>query len=350
MPTLLLNMRLPLTEEHISLYDSPGPLFHRWLPDGDRDAIALPTGETDSTLKVWFERLGFVEGGFVRFAHRRHEVDASVVARQAKLEGGPLYCRLDVRGAEETLAAVREDRVDDDNYVRLGRRLAKRVLFPPVRRFISILRITYGQYWLQELPEWDSRQESLGTYLGRGVIDWSLDGGRNWREFFPGQRAWAPVVGSPWEHDLRYITREDWTTVAQAIAQGYEPSVGAESLSRAHELFAQGNPRYAIIEAVTALEVALHEFVRRRSAEIAGVQNWLSAFWNLPIKAQLAVAASFIGGFSEREMKALVKLIDARHNIVHEGRMGDDVSSLDLPIVLGMIARLLEGPGSNSQC
>jgi hypothetical protein len=340
-------MRLFLTEEHVDPNAPPGPFFHRWLPDGARDAISLETGEAGCSLKVWFERCGFVdEAGFIRFTHRQHEVDASIVERQAKLEAGPLICLLELRDVpEETLAAVREDRVGDDLYVRLGKRLVKRSLFPFVRRFISVLRITYGQYWLRELPEWDSRQESIGNYLGRAAIDWSLDGGQTWRAFCPEERVWAPVVGGPREHFFRYITHEDWAAIAHAVREGYEPSVAAESLGRAHELLEQGNARYAIIEAVTALEVALHEFARRRAAGIAGLQDRLSAFWNLSVSTQLATVASFIGGFTEREMKAALELIAARHGLVHEGQRVNELSSLDIPTVLRLIARFLDGPG-----
>jgi hypothetical protein len=55
MPTLLLRFRLRLESPPIasgSLYIPGlfGPQFHRWLPDGKRDAITLETGESDTTL------------------------------------------------------------------------------------------------------------------------------------------------------------------------------------------------------------------------------------------------------------------------------------------------------------
>lgn len=229
--------------------------------------------------------------------------------------------------------------------MRLAKRLVRRSFFPCVKRFISILRITYGQYWLREPPEWDSRQESIGNYLGRAAIDWSLDGGQTWHAFHPEEPAWPPVVGSPRDHYFRYITHEDWAAIAQAVGEGYEPSLAAESLGRAHEFLEEGNVRYAIIEAATALEMALDEFVRRRSAGIAGLQDPLSAFWSLPVRTQLAAAISFIGGFTEREVKTALELIAAWHDLVHEGRKVNEFSSLDIPAVFRLIARFLDGPG-----
>jgi len=37
-----------------------GPLFDRWLPDGQKDAVALNTGDSHATLTVWFARMGYM--------------------------------------------------------------------------------------------------------------------------------------------------------------------------------------------------------------------------------------------------------------------------------------------------
>ena len=62
MPTLLLRFRARVHHPRLPVHwIGSGPLFHRWLPDGEKDAIPLDTGEPDVELRVWFERLGFVD-------------------------------------------------------------------------------------------------------------------------------------------------------------------------------------------------------------------------------------------------------------------------------------------------
>src|SRR5437763_17048415 len=80
---------------HISRHDIPhaevhGPRFHCWLPDGERDAVELNTEESAARLRVWFERHGHMENGFIKFADREHTLDRSVIPMQGMLEAGPL--------------------------------------------------------------------------------------------------------------------------------------------------------------------------------------------------------------------------------------------------------------------
>jgi hypothetical protein len=186
MCTLLLKFAYVL-ERH-ELDDHPaGPLFHCWLPDGERDAITLGGAAEDFTLKLWFERFGYVdEFGYIRHHHHRREVDPNVVPKQAVLDAGALLGSIELRDvSSEALAAV-EGAVDGDpNYIALGKRIVKRILEPAVSRLLKILRINYGQYWLREYEPWDSRKASIGAHCDNFQPNWSLDGGANWSRFSP---------------------------------------------------------------------------------------------------------------------------------------------------------------------
>ena len=95
MTTLLVKFALYLDD--LSDKSRPqGPLFHRWLPDNENDAITLKA-EAKSSVKVWFERRGHVPNGFIEYDVSRREVDPSIVRRQCKLDGGPLFGKAEIQ-------------------------------------------------------------------------------------------------------------------------------------------------------------------------------------------------------------------------------------------------------------
>jgi hypothetical protein len=79
MSALLIRFKIELANPDFASYEPHyGPLFHRWLPDGDHDAIVLKTDDPNLELKVWFERRGFVENGNIQYSPSRFEVDPAV--------------------------------------------------------------------------------------------------------------------------------------------------------------------------------------------------------------------------------------------------------------------------------
>ena len=89
MTTMLLKFRINLELYELqTLNRNHGPLFHRWLPDGQQDSIVLDTGHPNSDLEVWFERRGFVDDGWIRFDYKRREVDPEIMSKQGVLDAG----------------------------------------------------------------------------------------------------------------------------------------------------------------------------------------------------------------------------------------------------------------------
>jgi len=89
-----------------------GPQFARWLPDGEQDALAVETDDSDATLTVWFERHGFIDGGgFIRFDASRREVDPAIVPRQVPLQAGHLRGKVTLRNVEAVASAPAAFRV-----------------------------------------------------------------------------------------------------------------------------------------------------------------------------------------------------------------------------------------------
>jgi hypothetical protein len=65
-----------------------GPLFHRWLPDGEKDGITLNTQVPNTSLRVWFKRWGFVSDGQIEFKLNEEKVDSGIMSKQGVLEAG----------------------------------------------------------------------------------------------------------------------------------------------------------------------------------------------------------------------------------------------------------------------
>ena len=194
------------------------PVFHRWLPDGEKDALSFDTKDPNITSKIWFERWGEVEHGMIEYRPGKREYDPALISKQGYLVAGPLFGLLSIDNiSEEDAALLRENKTSDPGYIRLGKKVVQDQISPQIARFIRILRITYGQYWLQQFEGWDSRVVDIGTYCrNRLRLRWSLDGGATWSPFAPEpeDRYYRSVATGPSVASLReYLTKEDWETL-----------------------------------------------------------------------------------------------------------------------------------------
>lgn len=319
MATLLLRFAINLEDYH-SPFRNHGPLFHRWLPDGEKDAITFDTGEPDTELKIWFERRGYVnDGGFIEFDADRRDVDDSKIPTQAVLDAGPLFGSLKIENlSKKYVVPMTENRLGDEDYINLGKKIVK-LLRPPIARFLDTLRTNYGQHWVSPLKEWDSRSESVGSYCSGLQIDWSLDGGESWEKFRPDENIfYINALYKDPEFDP-YLTAEDWNDVAEIVQIGYEPSLAATILTRSRQLSEQGNANYALIEGVTALELAIGDFVRNKVGDSDILKKSIQSFWNLPLPSKVVSLVTTLGA-DPRDLEDTISAIDLRNAIVHEGK------------------------------
>jgi len=347
MTILLLKFAINLERfDHEFILRNHGPLFHRWLPDGQRDSIAFDTGDPNSSLRVWFERRGYVDGHFIRFDYKRTEVDLDIMNRQAVLDAGPLRGQLEIREIDDReIRPVRDGITGDTAYVALGKRIVLDLLYPPVSRLISLLRINFGQYWINELERWDSRKSTLGGYCQRIHLHWSLDSGATWAPFIPDEPIFYETMTVIMDRAFRdYITEDDWRQLEDILHEGYEPSLAAIILSRTHELLDQGDMKSALIEGTTALEIAIKDFLRAKLGGNAYLISEMQSFWTLPLIAQLISLASTIERVSLGDIERATRALKIRHQVVHEGKNPPDEARQQLSGLLRTIAALIEGP------
>src|SRR5438034_882081 len=97
-----------------------GPLFHKWLPNGESDALELRTGHPNVHVRVWFERRSFISDGFIRFDYKRREIDETVMRRQGILDAGPLSGLLTLDTVSPAqIAAISAGQEDNDEYIEI---------------------------------------------------------------------------------------------------------------------------------------------------------------------------------------------------------------------------------------
>jgi hypothetical protein len=350
MPSLLFRFAVVLEDygiEPYSLFDGErhhGPLFHKWLPNGEADAVPLVTGDSNADLKVWFEQSGYMENGRIKFDYERKEIDSATIPEHGILDAGPLIglMRLDDL-SDEAVSAVQENQQGDPRYVALGRRVI-RLVYPPISRFLNILRSNYGQYWISELRAWDPHEQSLGHYLSVVIqTKWSLDG-ESWLDFVPDPKE-TPATPIETEPDYReYLNQEDWSELIRTARLDYHPPLGALMLIRAHRLVEEHCFREAIVEGVTALEIALSEYYHRKARPSKLLGERLEPLWSLPLSAQLAAVAPHLQGCSTAEVESTLRIIDMRHRVVHENWEPPSNLQSELRHLLKTAAALQPGP------
>lgn len=345
---LKLRFRVHLENDEVHEFLRPkGALFNRWLPDGRANAIDVPVRHKDNKLQIWFERKGYVRSGFIEYDSQRSEVDPVVMARQGKLEAGPLRGEAVFTNiTDEELKAVNDNRVGSEEYVALGERIIN-FLRPPLSNFISILRTQYGQYWLNELEPWDSRRQSLGNYCRSTLgLLWS-DDGNQWNCFMPTEQSAAlHLTKMPGRDFGEYLTRDDWEHLSFSFDPYEAPSLATIILGKAHEFYDKGELRQSFVEGVTALEVALSEFVLRKLADEPKMSNDASRIFSDPTKGvqeKFKLVSLISSSISSEIYEKTLQAIRIRNDIVHRGDNSDISNETALRALFHVITVFLSG-------
>ncbi len=318
-----------------------GPSFHRWLPRGIEDAIE--TNVEVGHLQLWFERRGYTEN-IVQFDFERQEVDADLVSKQGRLDAGPLFGRLRLADVpNDVIDVLRRNLTGDANYVALGKSVVKSV-HPIIERLLRLFRQRYGQHWLKVLGPWDSRRLSLGAICYDWNMSWSDDSGANWHPFKPDKMARKYDAEERTKFN-EYLTQSDWLDLKTATEKGDYPSLATELVTNSHRMLSESQLRHAVVEAVSALEVAISDAVR---APIKGSNNLTdsaaSFLKDTPLKARLVVVASFFGGIPAATVEDALAGIELRNRVVHEGFVPEQQSMKQVRAVQEVAAVLVPGP------
>ncbi len=302
-----------------------GPLFHRWLPNNETDTIVLGK---HFNIKVWFERRGFIRNSFIHYELDKREINNELIPKQAVLDGGFLRGSAKFKASEEQVRAIQAEECDNNDYIRLGKEINEHIL-PPISKFIDLLRVDFGQYWIRPLSGWDARKESLGAYFTSIGLHWRLDTNSEWKVFQPTrniQKITLNVLSD--EGYQRYITQEDWNYLKQYTIEehfeNYKPSLAKTTLNKAQQSWDESNYSEAFMSAVSALELAITSFIKNRVPADHTIYNRLTNVFKGK-KPKITLAEQVITIFSIKkdfELDLIEKALDGiviRNEIIHRG-------------------------------
>lgn len=344
MPVITLKFAKDL-DEHKDFQRHFGARFHRWLPDGEKDAIIIQSKYSNAKVKLWFQRLGYVSNGMIEYDAKRKEVDHAIMTKQGLLESGPLHGKIEsLEITDEELRVLEEKRIGDKAYQDLGKRIAK-IIDPILIKFFYILRIHFGQYWLPDFEKYDSVKGSIGHHLRFLWITWSKNDDHPWEEFTPdNEHPTVDVSFSDYKSFFDLIKESDWRNLQDLMKEDHEKSLAAVTLARTHQYLVEGDIRRAFVEGVTALELAIEEFMKTKLEDNVLLKDNVQGFWNLSISAQLISVAVTLGILKD-DIENTITSIKWRNRIVHYGWEPEFYPSRkNLFSLLRTTAILLNGP------
>jgi len=351
--SLLLRFTINLQDQSVDPpFNHPGPLFHRWLPNGRTDAIIKDIPEHDAHIELWFERCGFIESGMVEYSETRKEtLTDDIITKQGVLVGGHLQGSLSIHNlSDNDISVIKSQKINDKSLVSLCKKIVKDLIYPNISSFIKILRNHYGQYWINEIPEWDSREQSLGYYCYSILnLEWLIDDGTcsKWKSFIPNDCTAHLASGtvSMITDDLKNnITQSDWKLIGKYFQDGYFPSFASDILGRAHKYLDQGHYRQAFIEAVTAFELGLSLSLKELFGASPKIEKAINNFLNTTLDSQLTIVSIHMR-VDTTDIEKAIEAIGIRNKVVHEGYNPFSSEKDKLQALLNITSRIISGPG-----
>jgi hypothetical protein len=209
---------------------------------------------------------------------------------------------------------------------------------------VKHLRVRFGQHWLTPPEEWDSRYRSLGAVCDDWNMSWSDDNGQTWHRFKPDRsvRNYGPLARTPFGE---YMIKSDWAALKTMVERGDDPPLAAELVTNSHRLVSQIELRHGLVEACSALEVAISEAVRAPIKASKVLTHSIGSFLNdIPLKARMVVVASLVGGTQNSLLEDALAAADLRNKVVHEGLIPDSRDIGRIRAVLDVATRLVPLP------
>jgi hypothetical protein len=215
MNALHLRLTLSLKNWDIEEFSRPhGPLFTRWLPNGVTDAIEVKCLHEGNQLRLWFERRGHSDSGYIRYDAKCSRIDEAVMERQGKLEAGALHGQgVFVALSTQEIKTIKDNLIGHADYIAAGKRVVG-FLHKPISNLVALLKYQYGQHWLPDIEAWDSRKSTLGSYCSSKFrLRWRLKEDDEWKNFLPTEKGETISYVISKDSYQEFLSREDWDTI-----------------------------------------------------------------------------------------------------------------------------------------
>ena len=115
-------------------------------------------------------------------------------------------------------------------------------------------------------------------------------------------------------------------------------------LTRSHQLLDQKNIKHALIEGVSALEIAINNFIREKLDREDYNRGIMQKFDELPLPTKITTISTFNEEINHDDLNHTINAIDMRNKVVHEGREPIEETEVDLSRLIKIVGQLLSGP------
>jgi hypothetical protein len=333
-----------------SMYDLfKGPTFHRWLPDGEKDAITFHVENDNVTVLLWFERRGsHNEMGFFKYDAHKQEAKPEFIARQGVLDAGLLFGKIIISDInDEQIDAVEKEQSDSTPYLELSKRVVKKILDPSISQLCQVLRYVFGQYWIAEHQSFDSRHSSIMYHCSIHQIKWLS--GTQWKEFRPSKDNIVSLTMQVSAGDFsEYIQERDWKTIGELVNQKHTPPLASVVSMRALEFLDGGKTAEAIVHSVTALEIAINSFISNRSSIDKRIEDSVQSFCQYPLPVRLTLVGLLGLNVPPDRLIDVLDCIEQRNALVHEGIIPNEKASKQIESTLSIIKQMVPNPSFRS--
>lgn len=318
MPKLEISLTLEL-DGHL--------LFERWLPIAADEEIVVSERNVETHIQFKIESAwwAFQPNAEELFkwvnvhAHRLYITSSSIISHE--LKEYILTNRRNEIGTIFNTEISDLDRMCIDEYRQIGLDMQESIV-RPINRLIDYARAVKGQFQIEKLAQ---DLENPGQFFLKNNTKANIEGKQI--NFNPDSVV-KFTVSAPLDKRT-YIRPDDWPDVMRFIHGIQRPPLPGMLLAASKSLLENGMRRNAIIDAVSALEVILNEFVNNYGEiELSDKRVRLESDKINKLKEKLGFRGSFDVMlpmlFDEQDLpikmlRTCRKAIDARNSVVHYG-------------------------------
>ena len=318
---------MPKLEVSLTLELDGHLLFERWLPIANQEEIIVSERNVETHIhfkleSAWRAYQPTTEELFKWVnvhAYRLYITSFATISPELS-EYILTHRRNEIESTFDTeISGIDKNCIDE--YRQLGLDMQKTIV-RPINRLIEYARAIKGQFQIEPIvPD----LENPGQFFMRNKVRANIDG--NQIDFNPDYSVKLKI--SVIQKEETYINADDWPDVLIFIHGTQRAPLPGSLLATAKSLLENNMRRNALVEAVSALEVSLSEFVNRYGEiQLSNIrariesENIKSLHKKLGLRGSFDVMLPML--FDEKDLPINMlhlcrKAIEARNNVVHNG-------------------------------
>jgi hypothetical protein len=346
--TKILTIRhvIPTSDEELS---NQFITFYRWLPNNLKKDILVRKVE-NRIISLWLDKncIGSVSRpneeeikNWVNILINKVYVDVNIIGVPNKISNF-IYNERD--SPKQSHYGIKPGEKDYDKLKDIYKDLGEKVLQSALEiynRFISFARNEKGQYWLRERQFDKNRIRSMNIEFYSKVRSTDYD----WVRWCPPATDNIIIYVKDNESSIR---EDEWKQIKRFIKGNSRSNLVLELLANAQSLLDSNHRRSAIIESISALEVAVSRFVKTPNIssvlppDQAGrfyVQGLKKTFEEIHLLSTIEYVMPLLFSseiFPTEILNQTIEAIKARNSVVHHGQR--DISEEKIrPLVSAVI-------------